>query len=78
MFGKNMIPETRENVISQSDSMILKFSVSLEKNDEIAWFLACWKKLKFMKIKSWLKNFWVGMVKCVWAPWTQDANIGYI
>ena len=34
-----------------------------EKSDscDIAWFWACW--YKFMKIKSWLKNTWVDMVK---------------
>ena len=28
--------------------------ISLEQNDEKAWFLACW--YKFIKIKSWLKK----------------------
>ena len=79
MSGKNLIPETRKNVISQSDWRILKFTVSLQQNDELAWFLAYSKrKIKFIKIESLLKNFWVGMVKWVWAPWTRDSNIGCI
>ena len=44
MFKKNLVPETRWNVISQSDWRILKFTVSLQQNNELAWFLACSKK----------------------------------
>ena len=36
MSQKNLIPETRKNVISQSDLRILKFTVSLRQNDETA------------------------------------------
>ena len=79
MSGKNLVPETRKNVTSQLDLRILKFTVSLQQNDEIVWFLACSKrKIKFIKIESLLKNFWVDMVMWVWAPWTQDSNIGCI
>ena len=79
MSGKNLFPETRKNVTSQSDLRILKFTVSIQQNDEIVWFLACSKwKIKFIKIESLLKNFWVGMVKWVWAPWTRGSNIGCI
>ena len=72
--GKNLVPDTRHNVISQSNWRFLKLTVSLEQNDEIAWFL----DFKFIKIKSWLKNFWMGIVKWVWVTWTGDSNIGYI
>ena len=36
MSEKNLIPETRKNVISQSDLRILKFTASLQQNDETA------------------------------------------
>ena len=36
MSGKNLVAETRKNVISQSDLRILKFSVSLQQKDKIA------------------------------------------
>ena len=36
MPEKNLVPDTRKNVISQSDLRILKFTVSLQQNDEIA------------------------------------------
>ena len=36
MPGKNLVPDTRKNVVSQSDLRILKFTVSLQQNDEIA------------------------------------------
>ena len=79
MPGKNVVPETRKNVTSELDLRILKFTVSLQQNDEIVWFLACSKrKIKFIKIESLLKNIWVGMVKWVWAPWTRNSNIGCI
>ena len=35
MSGKKLVPETRKNVISQSDLRILKFTVPLQQNDEI-------------------------------------------
>ena len=35
MSGENLVPETRKNVTSQSDLRILKFTVSLQQNDEI-------------------------------------------
>ena len=66
MPGKKLVPETRKNVISQSDLRILKFTVPLQQNDEIARFLACSKrKMKFIKIEGLLKNFWVDMVKWI-------------
>ena len=34
--------------------------ISLEKNDEKAWFFACW--YKFIEIKSWLKNIGLDVV----------------
>ena len=36
MPGKNLVSDTRKNVVSQSDLRILKFTVSLQQNDEIA------------------------------------------
>ena len=50
-----------QNALSQSDFRILKWPISLEQNDEIACFQACRKK--FGRIRSWLKNFDVGMIK---------------
>ena len=35
MSGKNLVPETRKNDTSQLDLRILKFTVSLQQNDEI-------------------------------------------
>ena len=46
-----------QNVLGQSNYM----NISLEQIDEIAWFFACW--YKFLEIKSWLKNFGIGVVK---------------
>ena len=46
--------------LSHSDCRIFKSTISLEQNDEKAWFFACWYKL--IEIKSWLKNIGVGSV----------------
>ena len=50
-----------QSALSQSDNRICKSTISLEQNDEKAWFFACW--CRFMSIRSWLKNIGVGMVK---------------
>ena len=50
-----------QNVLSQSDCRIFKSIISLKQNGERALFFACW--YMFMEIKSWLKNFGVGVVK---------------
>ena len=50
-----------QNALNQSDCSIFKLTVSLEQNDENAWFFAYW--CRFIEIKSWLKNIGVGMVK---------------
>ena len=50
-----------QNALDQSYGRIFKSNVSLEQNDEVAWFFAYW--YKFMEIKSWLKNIWWGVVK---------------
>ena len=50
-----------QNALGQSDCSIFKLTMSLEQNDEKAWFFANW--YKFIEIKSWLKNIDVGMVK---------------
>ena len=49
-----------QNDLGQSDCRIFKSNISLEQNDEKAWFFACW--YKFIEIKSWLENIGVGMV----------------
>ena len=50
-----------KNVFGQSDCRIFKSTVSLEENNERAYFFACW--YIFMEIKSSLENIEVGMVK---------------
>ena len=50
-----------QNALDQSDCSIFKLTISLEQNDEKAWFFACW--YRFMEIKSWLKNIRVVMIK---------------
>ena len=50
-----------QNALDQSDCSIFKLTISLEQNDEKAWFFACW--CRFIEIKSWLKNIGVGVVK---------------
>ena len=44
-----------------SQPIRLQSTISLEQICEIAWFFACW--YKFNQIKSWLQNFWMGVVK---------------
>ena len=50
-----------QNALSQWDSRIFKSTISPEQSNDRASFFACW--YKFMKIKSWLKIFWLGMFK---------------
>ena len=50
-----------QNPLNQSDCSIFKLAISLEQNDEKAWFFACW--CRFIEIKSWLKNIVVGMAR---------------
>ena len=50
-----------QNALGQSDYRIFKSTISLEQNDEKAWFYAC--RHRFMKIRSWLKNIVVCVVK---------------
>ena len=50
-----------QNALCQSDCKSCKSTISLEQNDEKTWFFTCW--YKFMEIKSWLRNFRLGMVK---------------
>ena len=47
--------------LGQPDCSVLKSTIFLEKNDEISWFFVCW--YKYIKINSWLENFWVNFVK---------------
>ena len=49
-----------QNVLRQSDCRIFKETISLDREDEKAWFFACW--YKFIEIKSWLKNIGIGVV----------------
>ena len=51
----------RPKSLSQSDCRIFKSNISPEKIDETVSFLACW--YKFTIIKSWLKVFWLSIVK---------------
>ena len=50
-----------QNALSQSDCRIFKSSISPEQIDETASFLSRW--CKFTTIKSWMKIFYLGMVK---------------
>ena len=50
-----------QNALGQSDYRVFKSTISLEQNDEKAWFFGCW--YRFMEIRSWLKNAGVSMVK---------------
>ena len=50
-----------KTVCGHSCDEILKLTVFEEWTDGINWFFACW--YRFRKIKSWLKNFLVGIVK---------------
>ena len=50
-----------QNALSQSDYRIFNLAISLEQNDEKAWFFACW--YRFMGIRDWLKNIGVGVFK---------------
>ena len=50
-----------QNALNQSGCSIFKLTISLEQNDEKAWFFACW--CRFIEIKSQLKNIGMGMVK---------------
>ena len=49
------------NVLSQSDYRIFKLTISLEQNDQKAWFFAFCYIL--IEIESWLKNAGVGIVR---------------
>ena len=44
----------------------LKSTQSQEWISELVWFFACW--YKFMKAKSYINNYWVGVVKNGWGP----------
>ena len=50
-----------QNALCQSDCRIFKSTLSLQQNDEKAWFFVFW--YIFMEIKSWLGNIGVGMVR---------------
>ena len=52
-----------QNALGQSDCSIFKSTISLEQNDEKAWFFAC--RYRFMENRSWVENIGVGMVKNV-------------
>ena len=64
-----------QNALGQSDCRIFKSTISLEQNNQKAWFLACW--YKFMEIKIWLKIIGGGHgQKWVWPVGSQDSKIG--
>ena len=50
-----------QNVLNQSDCSIFKLTMSLEQKDEKGWFFAYW--CRFIKVKSYLENIGMGMVK---------------
>ena len=50
-----------QTALDQSDCSIFRLTISLEQNDENAWFSAYW--YRFTEIKSWLKNIGVKMVQ---------------
>ena len=50
-----------QNALSQSDCRVFKSTIPREQIYETVSFFACF--CKFLKIKSWLKLFWLGMVK---------------
>ena len=50
-----------QNLIFESDCRIFKSTISLGQNDATAWFFVWW--YKFIKIKKWLKNIGVDLVK---------------
>ena len=50
-----------QNVLNQLDCSIFKLTISLEQNDETAWFFAYW--CRFIEIKSLLKNISMGVVR---------------
>ena len=78
MFGVRKV----KNGCGQSSGETLKLTVSEEWTDGVNWFLTCW--CRFAKIKSWSKNFLVGMVKngsgqgtlnlTVSQKWTDKTN----
>ena len=49
-----------QNALGESDCIIFKSTISLERTSEKPCFNACW--YKFMEIKSLLKSIGVGMV----------------
>ena len=55
---------TGQSALGQSDCRIFKSTISLEQNDKIVQFFACW--LNLIKMKSWLNNVQVCLVKNVW------------
>ena len=61
IFEKKLVPEILAKIVAANQIVQIFISaISPERIDEIAWYFACW--YKFMKIKSLLKLFWVGMV----------------
>ena len=50
-----------QSALGQSDCRIFNSNISVEQNDEIVIFFAWW--YKFMEIRNWLKNIWVGAAK---------------
>ena len=75
-FGKAFFLRIDQKDLSESDYRIFKSSVSPEQIDEAASFLVCW--YKFTKIKSWLKTFWLGIVKNGYAQsglWTLKFTV---
>ena len=60
IFGEILVPEILPKMILVNQNGGFLNQISLEQNDEKAWFFACW--YKFIEIKSWLKNTGVDVV----------------
>ena len=61
IWEKSGLLDIGQNALSQSDYRIFNSTVSLEQNDEKTWLFAWW--YRFMKVRSWLKNIGVTVVK---------------
>ena len=76
-WKKSVFRDRGQYALDQSDCSIFKLTISLEQNDEKAWFFAYW--CRFLEIKSWLKNIGVNIgQKWVWSLWSQDTKTGCI
>ena len=55
IWGKSGSWDMGQNALSQLDCRIFKWTISLEQNDEIAWFFACWYNIIFsINFANWM------------------------